>query len=106
VADTGLGEPERALALQRHRDERRRSRPRSRAPHAAAPWAEHLELPADEIPDDPTRAIDEVWKPISKEQLERRSNGLPLTHRLVRLPHVSKRTRRFLGPIDSLLVDG
>jgi phosphatidylserine/phosphatidylglycerophosphate/cardiolipin synthase-like enzyme len=69
-------------------------------------WAEHLELPADEIPDDPVRAIDELWKPTSKEQLERRSNGLPLTHRLVRLPHVSRRTRRILGPIDSLVVDG
>jgi hypothetical protein len=32
--------------------------------------------------------------------------GLPLTHRLVRLPHVSRRTRRILGPIDSLVVDG
>ena len=69
-------------------------------------WAEHLELPADKIPDDPVRAIDELWKPISKEQLERRAGGLPLTHRLVRLPHVSRRTRRILGPIDSLVVDG
>jgi phosphatidylserine/phosphatidylglycerophosphate/cardiolipin synthase-like enzyme len=69
-------------------------------------WAEHLELAADKIPDDPVRAIDELWKPISAEQLERRSNGLPLTHRLVRLPHVSRRTRRILGPINSLIVDG
>ena len=36
--------------------------------------------------------IDELWKPISKEQLERRTRGQPLTHRLVRLPHVSRRT--------------
>jgi phosphatidylserine/phosphatidylglycerophosphate/cardiolipin synthase-like enzyme len=69
-------------------------------------WTEHLELPAESIPDDPVQAIDELWKPISKEQLERRSNGLPLTHRLVRLPHVSRRTRRMLGPVDSLVVDG
>jgi phosphatidylserine/phosphatidylglycerophosphate/cardiolipin synthase-like enzyme len=69
-------------------------------------WAEHLELPADQIPDDPIRAIDELWKPISKEQLERRSSGRPLTHRLVRLPHVSRRTRRILGPINSVVVDG
>jgi phosphatidylserine/phosphatidylglycerophosphate/cardiolipin synthase-like enzyme len=69
-------------------------------------WAEHLELPAERIPDDPGRAIDELWKPISKEQLERRSSGRPLTHRLVRLPNVSRRTRRILGPIDSLVVDG
>jgi phosphatidylserine/phosphatidylglycerophosphate/cardiolipin synthase-like enzyme len=69
-------------------------------------WAEHLELPADQIPADPTQAIDELWQPISKEQLERRGNGQPLTHRLVRLPHVSRRTRRLLGPINSIVVDG
>jgi phosphatidylserine/phosphatidylglycerophosphate/cardiolipin synthase-like enzyme len=69
-------------------------------------WAEHLELPPDQIPADATRAIDELWKPISAEQLERRTTGRPLTHRLVRLPHVSRRTRRVLGPIDSVVVDG
>jgi phosphatidylserine/phosphatidylglycerophosphate/cardiolipin synthase-like enzyme len=69
-------------------------------------WSEHLELPVESIPDDPTRAVEELWKPISKEQLERRSAGLPLTHRLVRLEHVSKRSARALGPLSSLLVDG
>jgi len=69
-------------------------------------WAEHLELPADELPADPIRAIDELWKPISKKQLERRISGERLTHRLVRLPHVSRRTRRMLGPLDGLVVDG
>jgi len=69
-------------------------------------WAEHLELPPDQIPTDPIRAIDELWKPISKEQLERRSSGRPLTHRLVRLPHVSRRTSRVLGPINGIVVDG
>jgi hypothetical protein len=29
-----------------------------------------------------------------------------LTHRLVRLPDVSRRTRRILGPINGLVVDG
>ena len=69
-------------------------------------WAEHLELPVDEVPADPIEAIDELWKPISKEQLERRTEGRPLTHRLVRLPHVSRRTSRALGPVTGLLVDG
>jgi phosphatidylserine/phosphatidylglycerophosphate/cardiolipin synthase-like enzyme len=69
-------------------------------------WAEHLELATNEIPNDPIRAIDELWKPISKEQLERRTTGLPLTHRLVRLPHVSRRSSRILGPINGILVDG
>ena len=69
-------------------------------------WAEHLELPSDQIPRDPTRAIDDLWKPISSEQLQRRDQGQPLTHRLVRLPHLSKRAGRALGPISGLLVDG
>ena len=69
-------------------------------------WAEHLELQSDEIPEDPARAVDELWKPISKEQLERRAAGLPLTHRLVRLEHLSRRSGRILGPLSSMLVDG
>ena len=69
-------------------------------------WAEHLELPVEQIPADPVQAIDELWKPISKEQLERRDAGRPLTHRLVRLPNVSRRSARALGPLSGLLVDG
>jgi phosphatidylserine/phosphatidylglycerophosphate/cardiolipin synthase-like enzyme len=69
-------------------------------------WAEHLERPAHLIPADPIEAIDDLWRPISHDQLDRRQRGEPLTHRLVRLPNVSKRTRRVLGPIDSLFVDG
>jgi phosphatidylserine/phosphatidylglycerophosphate/cardiolipin synthase-like enzyme len=69
-------------------------------------WSEHLERPASDIPSDTTQAIDEIWKPITAEQLERRNAGRNLTHRLVRLPHVSKRSGRALGPISGLLVDG
>jgi len=69
-------------------------------------WSEHLEVPADEIPNDPARAVDELWKPISKEQQDRRAAGLPLTHRLVRLEHLSRRSGRVLGPLTGLLVDG
>ena len=69
-------------------------------------WAEHLELPVDEIPADPIQAIDNLWKPISKNQLERRDAGQPLTHRLVRLPNVLTRSGRALGPLSGLLVDG
>ena len=69
-------------------------------------WSEHLELPAERIPADPSEAIDTLWRTIGHEQLERRNKGQPLTHRLVLLPNVSKRTRRILGPIDGLLVDG
>ncbi len=69
-------------------------------------WAEHLELPIDDVPTNPTQAIDELWKPISAEQLERRRRREPLTHRLVRLPSVSRRSARALGPLNGLLVDG
>jgi hypothetical protein len=69
-------------------------------------WAEHLELPVEQIPPDPIEAIDELWKPISREQLERRTSGQRLTHRLVRLPNVSRRTRRMLGPLNGIVVDG
>ncbi len=69
-------------------------------------FAEHLELDIDDVPTDSTVAIDDFWKPISREQLDLRDAGLPLTHRLVRLPHVSRRSSRALGPITGLLVDG
>jgi phosphatidylserine/phosphatidylglycerophosphate/cardiolipin synthase-like enzyme len=69
-------------------------------------WAEHLEVSDDELPADPIAAIDQLWKPISKEQLERRLDGRPLTHRLARLPHVSRRSSRAFGPLSGLLVDG
>ena len=69
-------------------------------------WAEHLQRPPSEISGDPTRVVDEVWKPTAEEQGRRRAAGEPPTHRLSLLPHVSRRTRRLLGPINGLLVDG
>ena len=69
-------------------------------------WSEHLELPEKEIRGSATEVVDRHWKPISAEQLDRRRSGRPLTHRLVRLPHVSRRTGRLLGPLQGLLVDG
>jgi phosphatidylserine/phosphatidylglycerophosphate/cardiolipin synthase-like enzyme len=69
-------------------------------------WAEHLELPRQEVEGDPANVVDMRWKPTAADQLRRREAGLPLTHRLVRLPHVSRRSARLLGPIQGLLVDG
>jgi phosphatidylserine/phosphatidylglycerophosphate/cardiolipin synthase-like enzyme len=69
-------------------------------------WSEHLELSTEEVSGDPARVIDELWSPISKEQLARRQAGQPLTHRLVLLPHLSSRSERLLGPLQGLLVDG
>ncbi len=69
-------------------------------------WAEHLELSIDEVAGEPAAVIDDHWKPISKEQLARREAGQPLTHRVVRLAHVSRRSERLLGPLQGLLLDG
>ena len=70
-------------------------------------WAEHLELPIEEVRGrDPADLIDNVWRPIAFEQQQRREAKQPLTHRLVRLPGVSRHARRLLGPLDSFFVDG
>jgi phosphatidylserine/phosphatidylglycerophosphate/cardiolipin synthase-like enzyme len=69
-------------------------------------WAEHLETPAERLQGDPVDLIDSLWMPIAYEQQERRGAGQPMTHRLARLPHVSKRLRRVIGPLDGLLFDG
>jgi phosphatidylserine/phosphatidylglycerophosphate/cardiolipin synthase-like enzyme len=69
-------------------------------------WSEHLEQPIAAIGGDPAQIIDNCWRPLANEQLERRQRGLPLTHRLLLLPHVSRRVNALRGPINSLLVDG
>jgi hypothetical protein len=69
-------------------------------------WAEHLDRPAETLEGDPATLIDELWRPLATEQLERRAAGAALTHGLVRLAHVSRRSKRLLGPLQSLLVDG
>jgi phosphatidylserine/phosphatidylglycerophosphate/cardiolipin synthase-like enzyme len=66
-------------------------------------WEEHLE---GDAAGDPARVIDERWRPIATEQLARRERGEPLTHHLIELPGVSRRTRRLMGPLDALVVDG
>jgi phosphatidylserine/phosphatidylglycerophosphate/cardiolipin synthase-like enzyme len=69
-------------------------------------WSEHLEAPEEDLRGDPADVIDGLWRPIARDQLARRREGRPMTHRLAELPHVSKRTRRLLGPVDGLLFDG
>jgi phosphatidylserine/phosphatidylglycerophosphate/cardiolipin synthase-like enzyme len=69
-------------------------------------WAEHLERTVEEVSGPPRQVVDELWRPIASEQLERRRSGAPLTHRLLELPGVSRRSMGLLGPLDSLLVDG
>jgi phosphatidylserine/phosphatidylglycerophosphate/cardiolipin synthase-like enzyme len=59
-------------------------------------WAEHLEREPDELQGDPAAIVDELWQPLADDP----------THHLSRLPHVSRRSRRLLGPLQSLVVDG
>jgi phosphatidylserine/phosphatidylglycerophosphate/cardiolipin synthase-like enzyme len=69
-------------------------------------WAEHMELPLASVSGDPVSVIDELWKPRAEEQHLRQAAGEPMTHRLTKLPHVSRRSERLLGPLQGLVLDG
>jgi phosphatidylserine/phosphatidylglycerophosphate/cardiolipin synthase-like enzyme len=68
-------------------------------------WSEHLERPVSEIDGDATVVVETLWEPIAEEQLERLEKDAPLTHRLVKLPGVSRGHRRVLGPILGHIYD-
>jgi hypothetical protein len=65
-----------------------------------------LERPLEEVSGEPAGVIDELWRPVAGEQLDRQKRGEPLTHRLLELPGVSRRSMALLGALDSLIVDG
>ncbi len=67
-------------------------------------WSEHLER--DDVDGDPTALVDEVWRPLAEEQLERRRKDNWAPHRLTLLPHVSRRSNAIWGPLNGLVVDG
>jgi phosphatidylserine/phosphatidylglycerophosphate/cardiolipin synthase-like enzyme len=69
-------------------------------------WAEHLELPVSGVSGHPTAVIDELWRPRAEEQYRRRAASEPMTHRLAKLPNVSRRSERLLGPLQNLFLDG
>ena len=69
-------------------------------------WAEHLECAPGDVSGRPSTLIDERWRPRAEQQYQLRREGLPMTHRISRLDHVSLRTSRLLGPAQGLLVDG
>jgi hypothetical protein len=68
-------------------------------------WAAHLGRPISAVDADPATVIDRVWKPTAEEQAERRKRGQRLTHPLVVLPGVSRRSRLMLGPLQGMVVD-
>jgi phosphatidylserine/phosphatidylglycerophosphate/cardiolipin synthase-like enzyme len=57
-------------------------------------WREHLQH--DDVGGEPHRVVEEHWKPRAESKI----------HRLALLPHVSRRSRALLGPLNGLLVDG
>src|SRR5213079_3245318 len=59
-------------------------------------WAEHLERDPSELEGNPTEVVDELWRQAADDP----------AHHLTRLSHVSRRSKRLLGPIQSLVVDG
>jgi phosphatidylserine/phosphatidylglycerophosphate/cardiolipin synthase-like enzyme len=69
-------------------------------------WSEHLERPAEELSGDPAALVDELWRPLALRNAEHRLAHGWTPHRLVRLPHVSRRSEALRGPINGLLVDG
>ena len=69
-------------------------------------WSEHLQQPLAEISGDPAEVVDGIWRPTAETQAARARAGAPPTHRLTQLPGISSRTRRLIGPIRGLLVDG
>ena len=70
-------------------------------------WSEHLGVDADTITgEDPCAVVDDQWRPIAFEQLDRLKNGAPPTHRLLALPGLSRRAGRLLGPLVGLVDDG
>jgi phosphatidylserine/phosphatidylglycerophosphate/cardiolipin synthase-like enzyme len=69
-------------------------------------WSEHLELEVDEIDGDPARVVDEHWRPLAERNAEHRRRHGYTEHRLVLLPHVSRRSQALWGPLNGLLVDG
>jgi len=69
-------------------------------------WSEHLGSDPAELEGDPARIVDERWRPLADEQLARRRRGERTTHRLLLLPHVSRRAKGVLGPLNGFFVDG
>jgi phosphatidylserine/phosphatidylglycerophosphate/cardiolipin synthase-like enzyme len=70
-------------------------------------WSEHLDVDTATIAgDDPRSVVDDRWRPIAFEQLERLHAGATPTHRLLALPGLSRRSRRLLGPLVGLVDDG
>jgi hypothetical protein len=66
-------------------------------------WAEHLGATEEAVSGDPVAVIDTLWKAAADRTPDSHDPGQP---RISRLPAVSRRSERLLGPVRGLLVDG
>ena len=90
--------------VQRHRGRRRHLRPRARPRDAAEPvGGAPRAAPRTATP---PRVVDTRLAPDRVRAARAARAGAPLTHHLVELPGVTRRSRRLLGPLDALVVDG
>jgi len=69
-------------------------------------WSEHLECDPAQLEAAPARIVDERWRPLAEEQLQRARREGHSTRKLRLLPHLSRRSKALLGPLNGLLVDG
>lgn len=70
-------------------------------------WAEHLEVPRDQVAGDPLRTLEELWRPIAEEGSERRRRGESPRARLSFLPRSSGQAlgaQRLVGSVQNLLL--
>ena len=107
LADDRLGEPQRALVLQRHGGQRRRADPALARATRLRLWAEHLELPVEEVAGDPADVVDRLWRPIARRERERRAaRRARASTGCASCTPGSRRLERLLGPMDAVVVDG
>ena len=59
-------------------------------------WSEHLECSAEQLERPAAEVVDGLWRTRADDPAAR----------LTWLPHVSRRSRRLLGPLNGVLVDG
>ena len=69
-------------------------------------WSEHLDRPEADLAGDPTTVIDTIWKVQADQPDSSSAQPAAARAKITRLPAVSRRAERLIGPVRGLLVDG
>lgn len=69
-------------------------------------WAEHLQVPVEELDRPAHEVVDQVWHQQCREQEAARKAGAEPVHRIQYVEGASRRTSRLRGPVMGLVVDG